>query len=174
MKIIKLLLLCLLINSSCHMQSKNGEATNMGESSTEHKETVDTASIKSIIIKEYPNARNIIIASEFLSKVSLFWSDPGYVEGPTISVNATCWKISFSTDNINDDGSIKYTDDNEYYVLKEDDVTFKRNRYHGKGYHGGSFVVLKNEVDFRYNEIEAPLVSSKDNMIINIESVLKK
>ncbi len=173
MKMLKLLLLILLVNSSCQMQSKNGEVSN-NEDTKEQREVLDTASIKNVVIKEFPNARNIMIASEFLSSISLYWSDPGYVKGPTISINARCWKISFSTDTFHSDGSIKYSDDYEYFVLKEDNIAFKRNSYHGKGYHGGSFIMMKNEVDYRYNDIKSPLVSSKDNFITTIESILQK
>ena len=140
----------------------------------ENKIIIDSVALKEVILSKYSNARDIKISNEYLSNVSLFWSDPGYVKGPTISVNAKCWKISFSTDSFNDDGNLRYTDDFEYYILKEDSIAFMRNSYHGKGYHGGSFILMKNEMDLRYNDISAPIARAKDELASTLEIILKK
>lgn len=162
----------LIMMSSCQSHSKSPEQTGNDEA-IETKSAIDSVALKGTILKKYSNARDIKISNEYLNSVSLFWSDPGYVEGPTISVNAKCWKISFSTDSFNDDGSLRYSDDYEYYILKEDSIAFMRNRYHGKGYHGGSFILMKDEMDLRYNDISGPIARAKDEFTSTLENLLK-
>lgn len=172
MKLLVLVFL-LIMMSSCQSHSKSPEQSD-NEELIETKIAIDTIALKKAILKKYSNARDIKIFNEYLSNVSLFWSDPGYVKGPTISVNAKCWKISFSTDSFNDDSSLRYTDDYEYYILKEDSIAFMRNSYHGKGYHGGSFILMKNEMDLRYNDLSGPIARAKDEFTSTLEILLKK
>ena len=125
-------------------------------------------------VSEYFNApNNIVISDDFLDTVFLFWSDPGFVAGPSISVNLKCWKITFYTNTFNDDGSLRYTDYYEYYVLKDYNHIFRRNRYQGKGYHGGSFILLKDEGDNHFSDISPTLVRNKDGFARTIEKILK-
>ena len=171
MKLIGLAIMLLLM-SSCQLHSKR--PLQLGNDvALETESIIDSIALKEAILKKYSNARDIKVSNEYLSNVSLFWSDPGYVEGPTISVNAKCWIISFSTDTFNDDGSLRYSDDYEFYILKDDSIAFKRNRYHGKGYHGGSFILMKNEIDLRYNDIYAPIARTKDEFTSTLEILLK-
>lgn len=163
----------LLLMCSCQSHSNKPQQLAKDEA-IETESAIDSIALKEAILKKYSNARDIKISNEYLNNVSLFWSNPGYIEGPTINVNAKCWKISFSTDSFNDDGSLLYSDDYDYYIMKEDNLAFEWNRYHGKGYHGGSFILMKNEMDLRYNEISAPIVRGKDEFTNSIETILKK
>lgn len=173
MKLIEFAFLLILM-SSCQSHSKNPQLLSSNAIiEIENESVIDSIALQKVILSKYSNARDFKISSDYLSSVSLFWSDPGYVEGPTISVHAKCWIISFSTDSFNDDGSLRYSDDYEYYILIEDNIAFKRNRYHGKGYHGGSFILIKNDMDLRYNDISAPLVMGKDDFTKSIETILK-
>ena len=93
MKLIGLAILLILM-SSCQSHSKRLQQLG-NDIAIETESELDSIPLKEAILKKYSNARDIKISNEYLSSVSLFWSDPGYVEGPTISVNAKCWKISF-------------------------------------------------------------------------------
>lgn len=166
------LAIMLILMSSSQLHLKHPQQLG-NDVAIETERVIDSIAVEEAILKEYSNARDIKISNEYLSSVSLFWSDPGYVKGPTISVNAKCWKISFSTDSFNDDGSLRYSDDYEFYILKDDSIAFKRNRYHGKGYHGGSFILMKNEKDLRYNDISAPIAGTKDQFTSTLEILLK-
>lgn len=99
--------------------------------------------------------------------------DPDFWAGPTIAVNLKCWKITFCTNTFNDDSSLRYTDFYEYYVLKDYNHIFRRNRYQGKGYHGGSFILLKDEGDNHFSDISPTLVRNKDGFARTIEKILK-
>lgn len=136
--------------------------------------TIDKSSIKKCIGRTFKNPHNIVISDDFLDTVFLYWSDPDFVAGPTIAVNLKCWKITFCTNTFNDDSSLRYTDFYEYYVLKDYNHIFRHNRYQGKGYHGGSFILLKDENDNHFSDISPRLVRNKDEFARTIEDILKR
>ena len=142
---------------------------------------IDTIAIKSIISKfEHRPCHNIKVMSSYVDCISLFWNDPGYVEGPTICINGKCWIIEYSTDTYEDNGTLRYTDDYKFYVMKDDNLIIRKNRYYGPDYpkwHGGSCILLlENEDDMRYRKIPKQFLRTKnfDKAIKEIEIFLKK
>ena len=130
--------------------------------------------ILSILSKEYNDIKDFMICDDIINNVSLFWSDPGYIKGPTMMVECPCWKISFTTDTYNDNGTIKYTDYYKFYICKNDSIIYKRNNYQGHHYHGGSFIMFVDANDVRFPEITKPLKQIKPVFITDIELILKQ
>jgi hypothetical protein len=114
------------------------------------------------------------LTKEFISSVGLYWSDPGYVEGPDIKVQKMCWLLSYQTESLNDDGSIRYKDYYTYYFPIRERVVYMRNRYSGIGYHGGSFIVLTDNNDHRFDRLNKVLVRTKDSVIVEIGKILSR
>ena len=119
---------------------------------------------------------NLSIHCEYINDVfNIYWSDPGYVDGPSIKVDSDFCIIKFNTTTYNDDNSVRYVDNYVYYIpLSDNKVLFVRNNYHGKGYHGGSFLIYKDENSTEYEELQAPLVRTKSSMDIELEKIIKK
>ena len=161
-----LLAVALFLCCSCQMQGHKATTESEVVERQSEVEKAYTSLIVSAIKKCYSNARDISIKTDFLSSVSLFWSDPGYVKGPTIPIDRQCLRLHFSTDTFNEDGTIRYTDDYDYYIINDDRIAIRKNRYHGKGYHGGSCVLIKSESDMiRFTDVPSRLVRTDDKLL---------
>ncbi len=95
---------------------------------------------------------NLKISIERPIEFNLYWSDPGYVKGPEWRKDCDFYVISFTTRTLTKDKKgILYSDDWVYYFpVNGEKYGFLRNRYYGKGYHGGSLKYIythKNKVD---------------------------
>ena len=80
----------------------------------------------------------------------LFWNDPSFKEGPTISIDKECWIVNFQTCTYNDDKSLRYRDYWGYCIPVTDDLICRFNYYHGGRYHGGCRVMSKSQRDKRF------------------------
>lgn len=82
---------------------------------------------------------NLKISVDHPIEFNLYWSDPGYVKGPEWRKECDFCIVSFSTKTMSKDKkSLLYTDDWTYYFpVSGEKYGFIRNRYHGRGYHGG-------------------------------------
>lgn len=132
--------------------------------------------IRSCLNKEYNHElENLSIHFEYINDVfNVYWSDPGYVDGPSIKVDSNFCIIKFNTTTYNDDNSVRYVGNYVYYMpLSDSKVLFVRNNYHGKGYHGSSFVMHKDENSTEYEELQPPLVRTKSSMDLELEKNIK-
>ena len=110
------------------------------------------------------DVEKVSIKEEFLKDVNLYFSDPSYIQGPSIDVNMRCWVLRYSTTSLNDDGSIKYKDNYTYYFPKGDSIAFYLNTYNGNNYHGGRTTVLTSSKDKRFSDIKPPLHGTHDKI----------
>lgn len=117
---------------------------------------------------------NYSVTKEYTEEVAIYWSDPGYVRGPNIKILKDAFVIRYSTETKNDDGTIEYTDNYSISYIIGDSIVIKRNSYHGIGYHGGSCVILKENGDNRFSDLESVLVREKPNYINEIAKILQK
>lgn len=119
---------------------------------------------------------NLSISYEYINNVfNIYWSDPGFVEGPEIGVNGNFCIIKFSLTTYYDNKTVKYVDDFTYYIpLSDSKLLFIRNKYHGKNYHGGSFIIHKDGNSVEYEELQPPLVGIKTPTDIELEKIIKK
>ena len=67
-----------------------------------------------------------------------------------VIINRYCLKLSFSNITYNENGSIKYTDDYQYYIpekhmynAQKKEICFLKNRYYGNNYHGSSLTLIE-------------------------------
>lgn len=131
--------------------------------------------ITKILQKEYSKEiLDFSIKKQKIEDVSIYWSDPGFIDGPTISINKNAYIICFATLTKESDGTIRYKDNYTYSFIIGDSIVIRSNNYHGKGYHGGSRVILKDNGDMRYSDLSNPLVCQKENYVKKIEKLLKK
>ena len=69
---------------------------------------------------------------------------------------------------------MQYIDDYTYYIpLSNSELFFVRNRYHGKGYHGGSFLIYKNPGSTKFSELKSPLVRTKRYFELKLEKIVR-
>lgn len=114
------------------------------------------------------------VKKQYVEEEAIYWSDPGYVRGPNIKIQKDAIVICYKTETKNDDGTIKYTDNYCISYVIGDSIVIKRNSYHGRGYHGDSCVILKENNDDRFSNIESVLVREKPNYINEIAKILQK
>lgn len=128
-----------------------------------------------ILQKEYSKEiLDFSIKKQKIEEVSIYWSDPGFIDGPTIPINKNAYIICFATLTRNSDGTTKYKDNYTYSFIIGDSIVIRSNSYHGRGYHGGSRVILKNSEDMRYSNLSGTLVRQKELYVEKIEKLLKK
>lgn len=128
-----------------------------------------------ILQKEYTEEiLDFSIKKQKIEEASIYWSDPGFIVGPTIPINKNAYIICFATLTRNSDGTIRYKDNYTYSFVIGDSIVIRSNNYHGKGYHGGSRVILKDSNDMRYSNLSNALVRQKGFYVKKIQKLLKK
>mgnify|MGYP006947901132 FL=1 len=76
--------------------------------------------------------------------------------------------VCYGTTTYDKDGSIKYKDSYSYVFSQDGKFNFRYNRYSGKGYHGGSKILLIEEQDTTYNDIPRvlrPIINEREKAI---------
>lgn len=129
-----------------------------------------------VIIQKYygTDISNFKILRRYISDCHLYWSDPGYKEGPNVSINDTCIVVSFTTTTYNDDGTERYKDDYSFSFPLHDSIVVYSNRYYGRFYHGGSMKIYKNDNDTRFSDIDKLFIHTKVPLLIELEKIRNK
>lgn len=138
------------------------------------KDTMLFECISEILSNEFKTRiENLKIETVQLDKCKLFWSDPGYVRGPEIAIEDSCYAVSFTTHTFKlEDGG--YSDDYVLYFPYHKKIGIWYNRYYGKNYHGGSLKVVPDSTDNSFKALRGVLVHTKDKMWYQIEQEIKK
>ena len=94
---------------------------------------------------------------QYYKKMHLYWSDPGWVDGPDVIENKYFYTISFKRTTYNEDHeTIRYVDSWTYYFPVDGGCyCYLLNRYNGKFYHGGSMKYLYGSEDLRNSAYKA-------------------
>lgn len=131
--------------------------------------------ITKILQKEYSKEIfDFSIKKQKIEDANIYWSDPGFIDGPTIPINKYAYIICFTTVTRNSDGTIRYKDNYTYSFIIGDSIVIRSNNYHGIGYHGGSRVILKDSNDMRFSNLSNTLVRQKEFYVKKIEILFKK
>ena len=116
---------------------------------------------------------NLKIEAVQLDRRRLFWDDPGYVRGPEIAIEDSCYAVSFTTPTFNIENG-GYSDDYVLYFPFHKKFGIWYNRYYGKCYHGGSLKVVLDSTDKSFETLQGVLVHTKDKMWYQIEQEIQK
>lgn len=165
-------LLCVL----CNAQSPHSAKTDTIEETHPNcvKGTTMTGRISVILAMGFgKQIENLKIETVKLDKCSLFWSDPGYVRGPDIAVEDSCYAVRFTTHTFNlENGG--YSDDYVLYFPFHKKFGIWWNHYYGKNYHGGSLKVVPDSTNRSFEALQRVLVHTKDKMWYQIEQEIQK
>lgn len=169
--VIAFMLLCV----SCNVRSYNPlKAVSSKEKQCCQKDTTLKGRISKILSKEFGHQiMDLKIEIVQLDKRGLFWSDPGYISGPEIAIEDTCYAVSFTTHTFMP-GDGGYSDDYVLYFPFHKNFGIWYNRYYGRNYHGGSLKVVPDSTDKRFGSLQEVLVHPKDKMWNQIEQELQK
>lgn len=162
--------------ASCNAQPSHSTETNSAEDIRLNcgKDTTLLGRISEILSKKFRTQINKLkIDTVQLSECSLFWSDPGYVRGPEIAIEDSCYAVSFTTHSFDGFGG-NYSDDYVFYFPFHKKFGILYNCYYGKNYHGGSSRVVPDPTDRSFDSLQFVLVHTKDKMWYQIEQEIQK
>lgn len=138
----------------------------------------DSLSICEILHNEYKKTiDSLSISKDSLKTVSLYWSDPGWVKGPDIVVNAQYFKVYFSTITYEQDKSVAYVDKYVYYFpVSGKGLSFMSNVYLGNHCHGGSFKLILDDASSCYDcsSLSQTLFRKKEPYMDRIEYLVRR
>ncbi|MDY5387393.1 MAG: hypothetical protein SPG50_02060 [Muribaculaceae bacterium] len=121
------------------------------------------------------NVSEVNVSTETPGSFNLMWSDPGYVEGPSISDSQEFIVISYTTTTYNEDATVIYSDVWKYYFPTNGaKYCYRYNRYSGKCYHGGSLVYLFGDNSLAKSDLQKVLCHEWSSFEIDLFNILLK
>lgn len=126
--------------------------------------------LHNLILSRYPMASAPHVDRQYLENCHLYIDDGPYIEGSYEEIGETCDFVSFHVTTYNSDGTEKYVDYYEYIFPMLNNIVVYRNRFHGKGYHGGCGRIYVNDGDTRLTK---RFFFQKDSFVIGLESLIK-